>query len=307
MKCLVTGATGFIGRELCQQLAAAGHEIVPYSCSGQALDDGTATIPIDLRTDSPDESDMACADVVFHLAGIAHQQAPAIDYEKVNHQAVVRLARQARIAGVKAFIFLSSVKAMGAAPGPAARAEGDGVLPLDDYGLSKWLAESALSREFRGGDMSVCIIRPTLVYGPHVKGNLQRLARGINRGLPRPPEIGGRSMIAVGDLCRLMLTLAEQRKAGVSTYIASDGEVYSLRRMYEAIRRARGRGRGLAWCPRWLWALACSLQDRRNREAQSAWSKLFGSELYSNDLVLRSTSWRPVLRLEEYLSGGEER
>ncbi|MEE4249899.1 MAG: NAD-dependent epimerase/dehydratase family protein, partial [Alcanivoracaceae bacterium] len=101
MKCLVTGATGFIGRELCQQLAAAGHEFVAYSFSGQTLECGTASTAVDLRKDSPNAADMAWADVVFHLAGIAHQQAKESDYQQVNHEAVVRLADEARKLGVK--------------------------------------------------------------------------------------------------------------------------------------------------------------------------------------------------------------
>ncbi len=301
MKCLVTGATGFVGRELCRQLAAAGDEFVAYSFSGQRLDDGTATTAIDLRRESPAPEDMTWADAVYHLAGIAHQQAPDSDYHQVNQQAVVRLAREARDAGVKQFIFTSSVKAMGAVPGETVRDESDAVLPHDAYGQSKWMAESALNREFGDGDMSVAIIRPALVYGPDVKGNLQQLARGIELGLPRPPADGGRSMIGVSDLCRLMMTLADEGEAGVSTYIATDGQVYSMRRIYDALRRALGKGVGWAWWPRWLWRGLCALQDWRNPGQERTWVKLFGSERYSNELVLRSTSWRPARRLEECL------
>lgn len=301
MKCLVTGATGFIGRELCRHLAAAGDEFVAYSFSGQQLDDGTSTKAIDLRRESPTPAELAWADAVFHLAGIAHQQAPDSDYQQVNHQAVVKLAREASEAGVKQFIFISSVKAMGAMPGEKLRDESDAVLPHDAYGLSKWMAESALNREFGGGDMSVGIIRPALVYGPAAKGNLQRLERGVELGLPRPPADGGRSMIGVSDLCRLMMTLAGEGQAGVSTYIATDGQVYNMRRIYDALRRVRGKGVGRAWWPRWLWRGLCALQDWRNPVQERAWLKLFGTELYSNELVLRSTSWRPAQCLEKCL------
>lgn len=308
MKCLVTGATGFIGRVLCQQLSVAGHSLIPYSLSGEALEEGMDSHAIDLRTDSPGISQLYGVDAVFHLAGIAHQQALASDYEAVNHQAVLKLARQARDAGVKHFIFLSSVKAMGEATGAQnLRSEGDTRLPADNYGLSKWMAESALNREFGDGDMSVCIVRPALVYGQRAKGNLQRLSRAVGRGVPRPPEGGGRSMIAVEDLCRLMVTLADEGEAGVITYIACDGQCYSFRRIYDAMRVVQGRGRGLAWCPRWLWKIACSALDVRRPGETSTWNTLFGRELYDNQLVMRSTSWRPRLELEDCLQTGGDR
>lgn len=304
MKCLVTGATGFIGRQLCHLLAEHGHQVLAYSRAGQPLDDGSATQPVDFRHESISETALAAADVVFHLAGIAHQNALAADYETVNYRASVELARRACSAGVQKFLFLSSVKAMGEGSAGQERAESDCSLPQDAYGLSKWQAEAAINRDLGDAANSICIIRPALVYGQQPKGNLATLARAVALGLPEPPEIGARSMIGVNDLCRLLLVLAAEGHAGVSTYIATDGERYSTQRIYRAIRRAQGRPPARHWCPRWVWRAGSAVLDVRNSgAAQSTWDKLFGSELYSNTQVLRSTSWRPADQLEDILAG----
>ena len=132
-------------------------------------------------------------------------------------------------------------------------------------------------------------------------GFYQTVRPKATRGLPRPPEQGGRSMIAVSDLCELMLLLAAAGGTGFSTYIATDGQRYSLRRIYDALRQSRGRQPGLAWCPRWVWRLGCRLLDLVRPSTQPTWQKLFASEMYSNTLVLQSTAWRPRLCLEDCL------
>ncbi len=303
MKCLVTGATGFVGRELCKQLSLAGHEVLAYSRTGEDLENGTPTRAVDFRNATLDAQQLAGVELVFHLAGIAHQQAAAEDYESVNHVATLNLARQAEAAGVRCFVFLSSVKAMGeGSAGAIVRSESDSVRPLDHYGLSKWMAETALNDEFCRRTMAVCVLRPALVYGTAAKGNLASLAKAVSRGLPRPPEAGGRSMIAVEDLCALMLHISWQCEAGVRTYIVSDGEQYSLRRIYDAMRRVQGLGPGRAWCPRWMWRVACSLLDWLRPRNAPRWETLFGYELYSNEQLLRATSWRPQRSLENTLS-----
>lgn len=300
MKCLVTGATGFIGRQLCQQLRAAGHDLLAYSATG-AESAGSPTRALDFRERNIAQADLVGVEVVFHLAGIAHQQAAANDYGQVNHQAAVELAERAQEAGVRVFIFLSSVKAMGPALDGSPRAEQQLARPVDDYGLSKSRAETELERRFASGRMAVCILRPALVYGADEKGNLAQLARLVAKGLPRPPLAGARSMIAREDLCGLMLTLMNEAAPGVSTYIATDGQQYSLQRVYDAIRWARGLKPGRAWCPGWLWRAICLVCDVARPSGAKLYPKLFGEELYSNQRVCTHTSWRPQLTLEESL------
>ncbi len=300
VKCLVSGATGFIGRRLCQQLVARGDNVTALSHSGACLPDGTPTLAIDLASRDVPAEWLQGVEVVYHLAAIAHRQAPAEDYQRLNVEASLQLARRAAAAGVGCFIFLSSVKAMGPSLDGRARCEEDTAPPQDAYGLSKWRAECALRDEFADGTMAVIILRPTLVYGAVPKGNLRLLARGVERGLPRPPDGGARSMVALPDLVDLLCDLSRRRAPGVSTWIATGGSDYSTRDVYDALREAAGQGRGIAWLPRWCWRIAARLLDISGRApGESTWDKLFGTERYSNRALVEATGWRPRRTLQE--------
>ena len=326
MKYLVTGATGFIGTELCRQIVQAGDELQAFSARGTPLPDGTPTRALDLGVEQPDSQVLAGVDAVVHLAGIAHRNAGMEEYRAINHRATVELARAAATAGARAFVFLSSVKAMGPAaaeePGTgasltvasrtyasrtiASRTELDCNVPGDPYSCSKRDAELALVDEFSGAAMSVTILRPALVYGTNARGNLALLSRAVDKGLPRPPADGGRSMIGREDLCQLIRLLASRDKPGVSTYIAADGELYSTRRIYDALRSARALGPGYGWCPRLGWRLGCGLLDLLSRSPEPAWERLFGVEKYSGQAVCEDLKWQPRQTLESamHASGG---
>ena len=300
MKCLVSGATGFIGRQLCRQLSARGDTLVALSKSGALLEDGAPTRAVDLAVEDPDAESFSGVDVVIHLAGIAHQEAADSAYEKLNYEATLRLARLARTAGVGCFIFLSSVKAMGASCAANPRLEDDCCLPVDVYGLSKWRAECALREEFHESEMSVVILRPALVYGVNAKGNLQRLAAAVRRGLPRPPAMGLRSMIALQDLVDLICHLALDPPSGVHTWIACGEQAYSTRAIYDLLRAANGQSRGVGWMPVWAWRSGAWLQDRRSGAGtERTFDKLFNTELYSCAAVQAATGWQPRVALED--------
>lgn len=300
MKCLVSGATGFIGRHLCQQLLERGDTVVALSKSGIALADGTPTHALDLAIGMPRPELLEGVDVVYHLAGIAHQKAQASAYRALNELATLQLARRSAAAGVRCFVFLSSVKAMGPATDDKERSEGDCNAPADPYGWSKWSAENALLAEFSAGPMAVVILRPALVYGAAARGNLALLARGVRAGLPRPPLLGARSMVALADLVDLLCIVAEQARPGVQTWIATDGEHYSTRFIYDQLRLAAGKDAGTAWLPTVGWRLAAALLDLLAAGAgDSTFDKLFGTELYSNRAVQAATRWRPRIRLQD--------
>lgn len=300
MKCLVSGATGFIGRHLCQQLRRRGDAVIALSRSGAVLADGTPTLALDLAGEMPARALFEGVEVVYHLAGIAHQKARAEAYRALNELATLQLARQSAAAGVKCFVFLSSVKAMGPAAGDRERTESDCTAPTDPYGWSKWSAENALLAEFAHSSMAVVILRPALVYGPAVKGNLALLARAVRFGLPRPPPWGARSMVALPDLVDLLCLVAARATSGVQTWIVTDGEHYTTRFIYDQLRLAAGKGTAPGWLPRWGWRLAAALLDHgRAAPGESTFDKLFGTELYSNRAVLAATDWRPRTRLQD--------
>ena len=293
MQALVTGATGYIGREVCRQLLAAETAFVPLSCSGGALPSGRITHAVDFRQGEIAGALLEDIDVVYHLAGIAHQQAPAQQYEEVNYRATLALAEAAERAGVRLFVYLSSVKAMGPASGGDSRREDEVASPSEPYGLSKWQAECALRERFANSAMAVVILRPALVYGPCARGNLQWLLRAVRCGFPAPPEGGARSMVGVEDLAQLLLLLPQVVGEGVHTWIVTDGEAYTTRQIYQLLCEALGRSGG-GQLPAWCWRLFATVLDLLKREQRgSSYGKLFGAERYDNQALLRATGWQP--------------
>lgn len=170
--CLVTGATGFIGLELTAQLHAKNVAFLAMARNRQAGHWG-GFVEQDFSNEiNVVEGFFENIDCVFHLAGIAHAESTDFiweDYYKVNVKAVEQLADLAGRAGVKKFVFVSSVKAW-------ADFNGEGIdgasIPLDYYGKSKYLAEKTVAEISDKYNMDYVIVRPTLVYGPEIKGNL---------------------------------------------------------------------------------------------------------------------------------------
>lgn len=234
MKILVTGATGFVGTALVPDLRARGHEVV---AAGRAQ-----TGPLGPDTDW--SALLSGCEAVVHLAGRAHVMRetaadPEAEYARVNTDATLALGRQAARAGVRRFIFLSSVKAMGEGADAALRPD-DPCLPEDGYGRSKLRAEQGLRRFAR--DFDLIVLRPPLIYGPGVKGNFRALIRAVDRGLPLP--LAGidnrRSLLGLTNLIDcIALCLGSGARAG--TYLPHDGQAPSTPALVRAIAAARGR------------------------------------------------------------------
>jgi len=235
---LVTGATGFVGQHLIKRLKLDGCNIKVISRRPVL---GVEVIICDfLKDDIPDNA-LKDIDIVFHLAGYAHdlKSEPGIEqtYHKINVSVTVDLLSLSDKHNVKKFIFVSSVKAGGAPIKGNCASEKDQNSPDGIYGETKREAELRILETGRESSMHVSILRPTLIYGPKVKGNLQLMMQGIKKGwFPPLPEIGNRrSMIHVDDIVRALLFLANNKKSNGEVFIATDGRVYSSRNIYEAM------------------------------------------------------------------------
>lgn len=268
MKCLVTGATGFIGSSLCERLQARG---VRLERSGR---------------EAPAASQIEGAAVVFHCAGIAHRAASWEDYETHNYRATLALARRCSEAGVRRFVFLSSVIAAD---------------PADAYGHWKLRTEQELLTEHEVSPMRIVVVRPALVYGPGAGGNLERLIELVQRGMPAPPGGQPRSMIALADLCEALCLLTEIDPGRGRILVATDGESYDLQRIYRAFAGALGRKLGPPRFPLWCWWLACHAYDLLQLQPVSGktWQRLFRGRLHDNADMCRLLSWQPRYRLED--------
>jgi len=287
MKCLVTGAGGFIGSALSRELAARGHRLVLLIRASTPLPAGAEVLRLELGSEPIAVDLLRGIDTVYHCAGIAHQAAVEKDYQRVNHSATLELAAAADAAGVARFVFLSSVKAAASAT---------------PYGHWKWRTEQALASACADSPMAVTSVRPALVYGPAVKGNLRTLVAAVKHGLPLPPDVGARSLVSLSDLVEVLCRLGELRLRGYSCFGVTDGEEYSCRRLYTAIRTALGKPAGRAWLPRAGWLVACGLLDvLRGGGGEDSYQKLFGEELYSNAEICAALNWQPQYTVEQQI------
>lgn len=283
IRCLVTGASGFVGSSLVATLAQRGFAVDAVCHRGIAPSAAVTVQRADLADDAA-SVDFSGIDTVFHLAGVAHQNADADLYRRLNIEATIDIAQGAAAAGVRCFVFVSSVKAQAFDPPephvhiPLSTASGGEL----DYGRSKWEAETALKARFAAGSMQLLIVRPALVYSAEAPGHLGLLRRWTALRLPRPPRGGCRSMIALDDLVRLLTLLPERDWAGaVVDLTITDGECYTTRRLHDAVCRASGKRPLLPSPPGIVWRASCAVVDRlRGQPAGSTWQRLAGEERY---------------------------
>lgn len=299
---LVTGASGFIGRALCTDLQQRGHRVRALLREPtQGPWDETACV--DLETAAPPPSLMQDIDGVFHCAGIAHVTRPGAGHARrlwrVNVEATRELVQLASRHRVPRFVFLSSVQAAGN-PG-ARRADEHWDAPPDDpYGQSKRAAEEALFAVRDQSDMACIALRPALVYGPGVKGNLQRLLRAAaHRRLPPLPDSGNRRSLTGLDALveAAVLVMGDPRASGV--YIVADHRCYSTHQLCLALYQALNRRPPRPAPPLALFRLAAHLGDaagaigRRNMPWNSAaYQRLFGSACFVPARLQGELGWR---------------
>jgi len=275
---LISGATGFIGERL---VGAVDANIRVLSRKKQS---NYETVVCDLKSEVIPDNALDGVNTVFHLAGFAHDLSDATKiqniYQKVNVDATIRLAKLAVKSNVNRFIFVSSVKAGGGSNFGVCVSEKDQGDPEGIYGKTKREAELKLLKIGKESDMHVSIIRPSLVYGPNVKGNLQLMLSGIARGwFPPLPETGNkRSMIHVDDLVRAILLVADDDRANGEIFIATDGTPHSSRYIYNAMCSALDKSIPKWSVPKILFDMASLVNPRIKYKL----NKLLGDECYSS-------------------------
>ncbi len=254
---LITGANGFVGKALCKALQP------DYSIrkamrnaetgTGKSHQDSSPNIETvfvgDIKPETCWSAALADVDVVIHLAARVHVMHdhvadPLAEFQKVNLHGTVNLATQAASAGVKRFVYVSSIKVNGEhTPSGRAFKESDSVQPQDPYAISKWEAEQELQTIARNAGIEVVIVRPPLVYGPGVKANFARLLNLVDRGIPLPlgSVRNSRSLVYVGNLADALIACAVHPAAAGQTYLVSDSEDVSTPQLIRAVTTALNR------------------------------------------------------------------
>jgi len=309
---LVTGGTGFIGsqliRTLLQNKAQVRVLVRPHSTPP---DVGLDVHFGDLENGDSLLSACHAIDTVFHIAGFAHAEntPQTADYHwRINAEGTRRMLDSAVHAGVKRFIFLSSVLAAG--PGGPRRIDEQWPLPPQTpYGKAKRAAEQRVLEAGRQYPLHVVNLRPALVYGSGVKGNLNHLLSIAQRGgFPALPAVGKRSMIHVDDVIRAALIAATHPIAHRKTYILTDGQGYSSQDIINQTRLALGKSPPVWQIPRTVLSTLAKLGDYAagikigavgfNSEALD---KLLGWSWYCSDKIQRELGFQPAHTLKEAL------
>jgi nucleoside-diphosphate-sugar epimerase len=233
MKIALTGSTGFLGKELVSKLENKAAEVIQIGrCEDQRTNPDYIYVKGIHSTSVFNLSTHKC-DVLIHCAARVHimddsSKSPLEAFREVNTYGTLNLARQAADAGVKRFIFISSIKVNGESSELGLPFKPDDVfIPTDPYGLSKYEAEIGLRKIAEKTGMEVVIIRPPLVYGPGVKANFASLMKWVNRGLPLP--LGGitdnkRSLVSIDNLVDLIVICIEHPNAANQTFLVSDDD-----------------------------------------------------------------------------------
>ena len=229
---LVTGANGFVGKVLCETLLASKCIVKAavrsrQAAKGLAVDDVAIVGSVDASTDW--QAALKSIDVVVHLVARVHimqdnHADPLAEFREINVEGTANLARQAVAQGVKRFIYLSSIKVNGEKTQERAFSAEDESKPQDPYGVSKWEAELALNEISAATGLEVVVIRPPLIYGPGVKGNVLRLIKLLQKGYPTPfgRVNNKRSMVNLDNLCDLIRTCITHQKANGQVFLVSD-------------------------------------------------------------------------------------
>lgn len=297
---LVTGATGFVGSALCTELAARG---LPFRAASRSERPGCITVgELDEGTDW--SAALPGVDRVVHLAArvhVMHETAPAplAAFRRTNVAGTLRLARQAAAAGVKRFVFLSSIKVNGEETRPGHPFTADDMpSPQDPYGVSKLEAEQALLALDRETGMEVVVLRPPLVYGPGVQANFRSMLRWVRRGVPLPLGAvqNSRTLVALDNLVDLILLCLEHPGAAHQVLLAGDGEDLSTPELLRRAATALGTRARLLPVPPGLLAAAASLLGQ-GAVAQ----RLCGSLQLDLSKTRRLLGWTPRVGIDEAL------
>jgi len=308
---LITGATGFVGSRLATFLGtqctgmelrlAVRHRPDELQVPG-LVPTGSIEVVGDINPHTNWIDALDGVDVVIHLAARVHvmndvARDPLEEYRNANTLATIHLAQEAAKAGIKRFIYLSSIKVNGEETAfGKSYSEDSTPAPIDPYGVSKWEAELGLEKVCAQTGMEFVIIRPPLIYGPGVKANFHKLMGLVAKGLPLP--LGSirnqRSMLALDNLVSFIAEAMTNPLAANQRFLLSDGRDVSTSQLLRLL--AKGMGKPIWLLPVPVFILRAAAQVLG---ASTAADRLLGSLQIDSSKARQLLQWQPPLSTEE--------
>ncbi len=300
---LVTGGSGFVGRPLLKALRGkcAGLRLLNRSYIDEFADLEQLEYA-GLENIEPEVAWFEGIDIEIHLAARVHQMNADPKNERqlqiaANTEATEKLAKVAAIAGVKQFIYVSSIKVNGEhTEHRSAFTELDSPAPQDDYGNAKWLAEEALLHVTKDTEIAATIIRPPLIYGPGVKANFAALLKLSAKGLPLPIAAikNARHILAVDNLVDFLLRCCADPEAFGEVFLLADDQPLSTPELVSLMAKSQGKSIFLLWLPARLLQLGAKLAGKR-----SVVDRLTQSLQVNNTKAKQILGWQPPLTTQQ--------
>ncbi|MEL4292818.1 SDR family oxidoreductase [Shewanella xiamenensis] len=301
MKILLTGYSGFLGAHLVQALKSDYDLILLGRTKSDSLN--CEYVFCDMTPPFDFQEAVSSCDIVIHMAArvhVMHEQElyPLSVFREINTHATITLAQQAALAGVKRFIFISSIKVNGdSTTDRKPYTVNDDPVPEDPYGISKAEAEQGLLDIAENSGMEVVIIRPPLVYGKGVKANFSSLLNLVSKGLPLPFGCitqNKRSLVSVSNLVDLIITCIEHPKAGNQVFLVSDDHDVSTSEMVREMAIALGKPTWQLPLPIWCYKLIGILFNKSD-----VVDRLTGSLQVDISYTKDTLGWKPPHTLQE--------
>lgn len=290
-KVFITGANGFVGKTLSRFLV---QNDISYTAGERSLYGA-------MESQKRWSDILAGHDVVVHLAARVHvmdetEKDPLVAFRKVNVEATLNLAVGARAAGVKRFIFVSSIKVNGEETQDVPFSASDMPLPSDPYGVSKMEAEIALLNLHEPGKFEIVIIRPPLIYGPGVKANFEKLFWLVKKDFPLPFAAvkNKRSLVSIYNLCDLIITCINHPNAGGEIFLVSDDHDYSLKELLQVMGKTLNKSPRLIYVPVGLMKFGAVLLGKRTYV-----QRLFGNLQVDISKTKNRLNWKPRYTFED--------
>lgn len=304
MKILLTGANGFVGRAVRRSLCAAGHDCVAVARTIEALPDGGFTQAIgDMSSHTDWRPLLSGVEVIIHLAGRAHvigeQRADTQDlFDAVNVGGTINLAQQAIEAGIKRFVYVSSIGVHGAGTHDTPVNELSPLKPYSPYTLSKHRAEQGLQALASASPMEWVIVRPPLIYAADAPGNFRQLLRLVASGIPLPLSgvKNSRSMIALENLTDFLGICCVHRDAANQAFVICDDNDVSTSEIVNYLSAGMKSKARSFWLPGRMMAFGATLIGR-----QHTYTQLFGSLRVDASKAVEVVGWRPVVSTPDAL------